>query len=75
MFYVFAAEEQFRARLVEVVEENKTLSARVAELEGKLSNQQRRVRSLEKYNDDLQRTSSSMAANKQALEREVHAAR
>ena len=59
---------------MEVVEENKTLTARVAELEGKLSNQQRRVRSLEKYNDDLQRTSSNMAANKQALEREVRAA-
>ena len=67
-------EEQFRQRLLEMSEENSELKARVAELESKLAGQQqlqRRVRSLEKYNDDLQRTANNMVANKQALEHEV----
>ena len=71
--HVFA-EEQFRQRLLEMSEENSELKARVAELESKLAGQQqlqRRVRSLEKYNDDLQRTANNMVANKQALEHEV----
>ena len=71
-------EERFRKNLVAIVDENKQLKERVAELESKLSSQQgeqgrlqRRVRSLEKNNDNLQRAASNFELNRQEMEREV----
>ena len=67
-------EDQFRKRLLELIEENDSLKARLAESEAKLVSQQqlqKRVRSLERFNDDLQRTAQTVQQSKHELAREV----
>ena len=68
------AEDQFRRRLLELLEENESLKARLAETESKLVSQQqlqKRVRGLERCNDDLQRAAQTYQQNKMDLAREV----
>lgn len=75
---ILVSEEHFRQNLLAMERENTELKTQVLELEGKLGNvntdttkMQRRIRSLEKTNDVLTKTTTSIEQQKRMLEKEV----
>ena len=77
-FNIIFAEEQFRAQLLDVEKENTTLKRKVEELEEKLHEKEaeygrlsKKMRSIERDNDSLQKATHIYEQQNRDLEREV----
>ncbi len=78
MLVLLLPEDKFRERLVAMEQENIELRRRLASVEGNANNRdsecdrlQRRVRSLEKANEQLNRNNNQIEREKRTLEKKV----